>query len=297
MKGEVVVLEANDFKSEWFVPITPYLIRKVGLRDAYILSIIRFRCNTENKTVVQDEDGLWWRKGQAEWAAEMGITRRTLFAALDKLEQSGAIETRVHAENGWTDQTKSYRVVVAGEDPASIGQNLYTKPTERVQNLPTVPLFKEESLNICRSEGETRIEEPKKRGAHLLPEDFKPTDNHRVKADVLGVDIAAAEESMRRWAFAKDVRRANWNATFSTFLGKMKPSVVSVPSAESQVDRIIASGDREAMEKLTGVRFDPDFGDVSPRERFELLKVEWPGWARENRARLVSAAVSHSKPR
>lgn len=290
-------LTPRDVSLDYFIPVTPTLIQKIGLRDAYIIATIQFRCSTENKTVIEDADGLWWRKGTGEWATEMKVTRRTLTSALTNLEAAGMIESRVHSEDGWSDQTKSYRVLVVGNERSTSEQVLSPKTVDREQKLRTVLSSKESLLNICRSEGETPVEEAPKRGAHLLPKDWMPTKTHRAKADALGVDLEATAEAMRKWAFVGDVKKKNWHGTFNSFLTHAKPSVVSVPSAESQVDRIIASGDREALERLTGVRFDPDFGDVSPRERFELLKVEWQGWARENRVRLVSAAVSHSKLR
>lgn len=282
-------LTEQDFRSELFIPMPRQLVDKLGLRDAYVLSAIRFRTNTWHRDTVEEDGMLWWRSSVPDLAEFLAITVAQTRAALKSLHDRGVLSTRSHAVNGWTDRTLSYRADVSDSN-ASIGRN----PASQTRRIPTdVPLLIKEPNN-AKSKKEAGDSEGK---ATLLPDDWKPSDKQRLKAEALGVDVDAVAEDMRKWAFVGDKRRASWAGTFNSFLSKAKPTVVSVPSAESQVDRIIASGDREALEKLTGVRFDPDFGDVSPRERFELLKVEWPGWARENRVRLVSAAVSHSKPR
>ena len=291
------MLDPKDVSLDYFIPVTPSLIQKIGVRDAYIIATIQFRCSTDNKTVIEDADGLWWRKGTGEWANDMKVTRRTLTSALTNLEADGMIESRVHSEDGWSDQTKSYRVLVAGKPASTSEQILSPKTADREQKLRTVPLFKESLLNICRSEGETPVETPVKKGAHLLPKDWQPTANHRAKADALGVDVEACAEAMRTWAFVGDVKKKNWHGTFNSFISNQRPTRVTATSAASQVDQMIAAGDREKLEQLTGVRFSPDFGDVSPREQFERARSEWPVWARENRERLAAAAVSHSKPR
>lgn len=287
----MTMLTAQDFRSELFIPMPNELVAKLGLRDAYVLSAIRFRTNTRHRDTVDVDGILWWRTSIPDLASFLAITVAQTRAALKSLIDMGALESASHAVKGWPDRTLSYRANVPDSND-SICQN----PTPHISRNPTdVPLLIKELNNPADSIGQG-VEE-KKPGPRKLPDDWQPSENHRVKAGVLGVDMDAAAEQMRKWAFANDTRKKDWDRTFNNFLASSKPSVVSVPSAESQVDRIIASGDREALEKLTGVRFDPDFGDVSPRERFELLKVEWPGWARENRVRLVSAAVSHSKPR
>lgn len=285
----MTMLTAQDFRSELFIPMPNELVAKLGLRDAYVLSAIRFRTNTRHRDTVDVDGILWWRTSIPDLASFLAITVAQTRAALKSLIDMGALESASHAVKGWPDRTLSYRANVPDSND-SICQN----PTPHISRNPTdVPLLIKE-LNNAKSKKEAGDKDGK---ATLLPDDWKPSDKQRLKAEALGVDVDVVAEDMRKWAFVGDKRRASWAGTFNSFLSKAKPTLVSVPSAESQVDRIIASGDREALERLTGVRFDPDFGDVSPRERFELLKVEWPGWARENRVRLVSAAVSHSKPR
>lgn len=281
----------DDFRAELFIVMTRELVAKLGLRDAYVLSAIRFRTNSKHVDTVEDGGEFWWRTSIPDLSEFLGISVAQIRSALKSLTDAGILDSKVHAERGWTDRTLSYRAHLSEIEVCNC----------RNPQLPTGSISTDvhslsNHLNICPPDGESVVAVTKS-GPHLLPDDWEPTKTHRVKAEALGVDIDAAAEAMRKWAFVGDKRKTSWNGTFNAFLTNQKPTVVSVPSAESQVDRIIASGDREALEKLTGVRFDPDFGDVSPRERFERLKVEWPGWARENRARLVSAAVSHSKPR
>lgn len=282
----------QDFRAELFITMTRELVAKLGLRDAYVLSAIRFRTNTRHVDTVEECGEFWWRTSIPDLAEFLGITIAQLRASLKSLSDAGILDSKFHAEKGWTDRTLSYR--------AHLSETVECRC--RNVALPTGSFSADvhslsNHLNICSVEDETQVATEVKSGPHLLPENWKPTKNHRAKAEALGVDIDATVEAMRKWAFVGDVRKKSWNGTFNAFLANQKPSVVGPVSAASQVDQIIGAGDREKLEQLTGVRFDPDFGDVSPRERYLRLQDEWPSWARDNRDRLIAAAVSRSKPR
>ena len=72
------------------------------------------------------------------------------------------------------------------------------------------------------------IEEAKassKRGSELpLPADWTPTAEHFAKARTLGVDIAREVEAFRLHAETHDRRAVRWNAAFTTWLTKAKPT-------------------------------------------------------------------------
>lgn len=66
----------------------------------------------------------------------------------------------------------------------------------------------------------------RKRPARSLPENWEPNDQHRAKAQELGVDINAAAETYRNHAAANDRRLVDWDAGFRTWLARERPSVV-----------------------------------------------------------------------
>lgn len=287
--GDVTICE-DDFRAKLFIPVNPVLVSKLGIRDAYVLGAIRFRTDTEHRDTVEDEAGLWWRTSAAGLAAFLGMAANTVRASLKSMVDSGILEAVEHGSRDTDSRTLSYRPHLP-----ELGNTLLPESGNTPLRNPAdvLSLFK----NSNKPEPEKEAGDRKTAGPHLLPGDWQPTDNHRAKAESLGVDIDATVEAMRKWAFVGDVRKKSWNGTFNAFLANQKPSVVGPVSAASQVDQIIGAGDREKLEQLTGMRFDPDFGDVSPRERYLRLQDEWPSWARDNRDRLIAAAVSRSKPR
>ena len=60
-------------------------------------------------------------------------------------------------------------------------------------------------------------------GTSPLPDDWEPTDRHRTKCSTLGLDVDRLAAEMRQWAYAKNVRRKSWNATFNSFIARAKP--------------------------------------------------------------------------
>lgn len=290
-KSNAVTVCEEDFRAELFVTMTRELVAKLGLRDAYVLSAIRFRTNTKHEDTVKDESGLWWRTTAVGLAEFLGMAANTVRASLNSLVDAGVLEAVSHQNEGWTDRTLSYRPHLTDSVTCNCRDRELTLPI-RVN----VPLLIKEPNNAAEKIG-LETEQQKKPGPRKLPDDWQPSETHRAKAEVMGVDVDAALEQMRKWAFANDTRKKDWGRTFNNFLSNSKPTIVTATSAASQVDQLIASGDREKLEQLTGVRFSKDYGDVSPREAFERSKSDWPVWARENRQRLVDGAVSHSKPR
>jgi hypothetical protein len=57
-----------------------------------------------------------------------------------------------------------------------------------------------------------------------MPDPFEPTDRHREIAAEDGLDLDREVRRMKRWAAEKDVRRANWNATFTNWLNRAEPA-------------------------------------------------------------------------
>lgn len=110
----VVTVCEEDFRAELFVTMTRELVAKLGLRDAYVLSAIRFRTNTKTVDTVEVAGVRWWRISIPELADFLAITVAQTRAAIQSLTRAGALESASHGIGGWTDRTKSYRVAVAG---------------------------------------------------------------------------------------------------------------------------------------------------------------------------------------
>lgn len=82
----------------------------------------------------------------------------------------------------------------------------------------------------------SRPEEKKsgrKRPATPIPDDWKPSEKHRVKAIDRGVDVEHEAEQMRNWALGKDERKVDWDATFHNWLGNARPRLRGVASGQA----------------------------------------------------------------
>jgi hypothetical protein len=65
-----------------------------------------------------------------------------------------------------------------------------------------------------------------------IPADWVPTASHYERAKTLGVDIVKEIEAFKNHAETYDRHAANWNAAFTTWLGKAKPT----PGLKPKVD-------------------------------------------------------------
>lgn len=61
---------------------------------------------------------------------------------------------------------------------------------------------------------------PKPKELHPLPDDWSPTDRHEAYAREHGIDLRYETFQFRNNADAKGIEMKNWNAAFSTWLGK-----------------------------------------------------------------------------
>ena len=134
-----------------------------------------------------------------------------------------------------------------------------------------------------------RVEKPR-RLPTPFPDGFSPTSEHLKKAAALGVDPGPLVEQMRRWAFANDVKRKNWNMVFNQFLANAKPSTTGSVGARAELEKAIRDQNTNAIERLTGVRCRvpnqedgesfPDYG----RRKDEFKRA----WIAENREKLFA---------
>jgi hypothetical protein len=78
-------------------------------------------------------------------------------------------------------------------------------------------------------EGELRVTTaPRKRPSTRLPDDWQPTESHWERRHD-GIDVQREADTFRAHAEANDRRAVNWNAAFTQWLLKAKPSPASQP--------------------------------------------------------------------
>jgi hypothetical protein len=78
----------------------------------------------------------------------------------------------------------------------------------------------------CDGEGELKVKvttAPRKRPATTLPADWTPTEAHQERAQA-GIDIQREADSFKAHAEANDRRCVNWNAAFTQWLIKARPT-------------------------------------------------------------------------
>ena len=76
-----------------------------------------------------------------------------------------------------------------------------------------------------------------------IPEDWKPTAAHQERASAARVDLAKEAEAFKLHAETYDRHAASWNAAFTTWLNKAKPSAPTAPRAMT-VAELVAHRER-----------------------------------------------------
>lgn len=78
--------------------------------------------------------------------------------------------------------------------------------------------------NAEERRGEEREAGGRKRPARPLPDGWQPTDTHRQRAKDRGIDLDREVETFKAHAEANDRRLVDWNAGFTQWLSKARPS-------------------------------------------------------------------------
>lgn len=107
------------------------------------------------------------------------------------------------------------------------------------------------------SRPEPEADEPsaprRKRPATTLPANWEPTDEHHTRAQEAGINIHLELDSFRAHADTHDRRCVNWNAAFTQWLLKAKPTDQPRQGAAAQWLRLAADlGDDTPMDELRG---------------------------------------------
>lgn len=77
--------------------------------------------------------------------------------------------------------------------------------------------------NAKERRGEERSSPVRKRPAHAIPDDWKPTVKHQEYASQNNLDLSTEAFRFRNHAESVDRRLSNWNAGFTNWLSKAKP--------------------------------------------------------------------------
>lgn len=118
-----------------------------------------------------------------------------------------------------------------------------SKPLADTSNVPLAESKQTSSAPLAITETETETEtiasqSSAKKPSVRLPKNWVPTASHFERAAASGVDLQKQVEAFRLHAETHDRHAANWNAAFTTWLSKAKPSSgVKVPAKDEWMYR------------------------------------------------------------
>lgn len=193
-----------------------------SFNKAALWSRIEFRAHEQNRDAVFADGYWWWQVTQEDMAEDLGLSARTVRSLLNALEDDGVIEVAEHSGNSY-DHTKSYRCVVAGRDGQSDVEESSASDAEEIA---------ESSLSLYEVDIVGGPKQAKKQAKTPvpLPDDWQPSQKLVEKAVALKVNWPQEVEKMRRWAFAKDVKRKDWDATFRSWIANARPTEEPIPT-------------------------------------------------------------------
>ncbi|MBF4625518.1 hypothetical protein [Clavibacter sp. VKM Ac-2872] len=202
-----------------FMIVRGGLVRTLdNANDALVWTRIHWRCEMHGAHVIVDEDGIaWWPASRETLAVETGLRQEQVRRCLERLVEGGFLETAKHHRNGNYDQTKSYRTVIEGTEPAG-GSAEGTLPDRPMSGAvpPNVPSLK------------TLEEESAPKRAARLPKVFVITDEMRAWAaeatPLVDVD-AKLGEWMDYWR-GRGTPMKDWVATWRNGMRKQQDFAV-----------------------------------------------------------------------
>jgi hypothetical protein len=272
-----------------YVVILPENVRRLGMSIsvAYFVSWIDYRTRQDNAATYLYGGERWWRVTYADMGDEMGVNEKIARRLVEHGVKYGAVRCEEHHTLGWNDRAKSYTVLPEFRLCPSAQTGSSIQKPKRAD----VPILFKEVNNIRGASAlgdEKQQKTPKKksspRRAIPLPNDWAPTDNHRVKAEALGVDVEATAQQMRKWAFAGDRTSKSWNMTFNNFLANAKSTSRPKIGGRAELARLVEANDREGVFALVGDRWraprDVQFID-DPKERADKETALFHLWASE----------------
>ena len=224
-----------------------------SFNKAALWSRIEFRAHKENRDAVFADGYWWWQVTQEDMAEDLGLSVRTVRSLLRELESDGMIVQEKHGGNSY-DHTKSYRCVVAGRgcrnDAAEIAESDAAEIAESSLSLYEVDIVG--GPKQAKKQAKTPVP---------LPDDWQPSQKLVEKAVALKVNWPQEVEKMRRWAFAKDVKRKDWDATFRSWIANARPTEEPIPTTvrtsgfRAWFASVLESANTGEVERVLGLVF------------------------------------------
>ncbi len=146
--------------------------------------------------------------GTATISRRASVSERTLTRVLAKLEEQGYIaRSRRHLANG---------------NRTSDGYLL--TPDQATEWRLDQPPSEHDQPPAVASTGEPSVEPSvKKKAAHRLPDNWEPSNAHRLQAQMRGVDADYEAAKFRDWCLSNDARKSDWEATFRNWIRNARP--------------------------------------------------------------------------
>lgn len=193
-----------------FAAVPTWMIRDSSIRRSAVLVYASLASRSGYGAIFPSQETI---------AEESGCSVRTVRTALQELEELGVVQrtSRRKAGGKANAQTTAYTIHPNGH--AAIVADPSERPEEAIGNqahpIPLIEIENRDRENTPR---------PKKVKAHALPEEWSPTPEHRAKAAERGVDVAVEAEAFRLHAEANGRLAVKWNAAFSQWLLRARPS-------------------------------------------------------------------------
>lgn len=205
-----------------FMMVRAALVARLGgANEALVWSRIHWRVSPDSVVAIVADGERWWSASLETIAGETGLTVKQVRGAIEALVDGGYID---RIQLAGYDRTYSYRSVVAhlphrADAFALEGRSIRPDGQFHVPSGADVPLIdiEEETSSAAK---------PKMREVRM-PAGWAPNVSHVARAQELGVDVVAEAESFRLHAETHDRHAANWNAAFTTWLKKARPTLAS----------------------------------------------------------------------
>lgn len=234
-----------------------------------------------------NDDGVCWPSVDL-LVEHTGAARSTVVNSLAALEDEGFIskerrrsKSTVYTVNRDRLQESTEPEVRVAEGPESgrpeIGPSEIGTSGNQTLEGPDSGLWKVQNLDPSKENHQRTTKEPSARATKRpakrkpanretpIPEDWHPTDPHRVRAEQLGLDLAEQAELFRLHAEGHDRRMANWNSGFTSWLIKApklpgnqrraQPAALSGDAAEDWLRAEWQAGRVRQVEERTGLRY------------------------------------------
>lgn len=240
-----------------FIRVVPEEVEQHGAAAAIVLAHIRYRCESDGPDRIEHDGYRWWRVAWRDIGSELGMSRRTIRTAMQKLENAVLANHFPPLE----DQSLAYRVARDDAAPTSQRSKQSRSDLPEVETVPdrdrndpppglkrplpvteTASALYIENLETRDKEGgeagkrEHETADPRNLPAQQndrspqsdsrgtrLPDGWKPNPDviAKMRAEHPGIDLRAEHDKFTdhfRAKAGKDARKADWNAAWRNWI-------------------------------------------------------------------------------